>query len=193
MFKLIPILISVLFITSCATTAPVLNKNTPLHIYGVSSLSPTNGNWKVITTSGYQVALGEKSHESDTSVINMSIHQIEDFESDNAFLESVIKQRASAPDIGRFELQKNSEKLIPLNGAVCVKYNTISQDSSAKIKGNESAVMLIEYIGYHCIHPNKKSVGVHMEYSLRHFSDTEYPALNIKADEFFSNVKFTAF
>ena len=170
-----------------------MKKNTPLHIYGVSALSPQSGDWNVITASGYQVALKESLNGGDTGVINMSLYEIEEFESDKDFLAHVIKQRASAPDVGRFELQQNSEKLLPLNTATCVKHETISQDNNAKIKGNKSAVMLIEYIGYNCIHPNKKSVGIHMEYSLRHFIDNKYPGLNKKADGFFSNVKFSAF
>ena len=50
--------------------------------------------------------------------------------------------------------------------------------------------MEIEYIGYNCIHPLKKSVGVHTEYSLRHSNGKEYPELNKNAEEFFSNIKF---
>jgi hypothetical protein len=53
--------------------------------------------------------------------------------------------------------------------------------------------MLIKYIGYNCIHPHKKSVGVHTEYSLCHFSNSKYPALNKNADEFFSHIKFSEF
>ena len=123
----------------------------------------------------------------------MSLYQIPEFDSDKEFLAHVVKHRASSPDIGRFELKENSEQLMPLNGAVCVKHRTISQDNNAKIKDNVTAVMLIEYIGYNCIHPHKKSVGVHTEYSLRHFSNSKYPALNKNADEFFSNIKFSEF
>jgi hypothetical protein len=191
--KIISIGLLLLIITSCATTAPALNINTPLHIYGVSSLSPKNGSWSVITTSGYQVALKTNFKNSDTGVINMSIYEISEFASDKEFLAYVVKHRASSPDIGRFELKKNSEELVSLDGAVCVKHRTTSQDNNAKIKDNESAVMVIEYVGYNCIHPMKKTVAVHTEYSLRHFSDSKYPAFNKDADEFFSNIKFSEF
>ncbi|MGB2739250.1 MAG: hypothetical protein WBC60_01695 [Cognaticolwellia sp.] len=193
MLKIISIAMLSILITSCASTTAVLNTNTPLHIYGVSSSSPNNGNWSVITSSGYQVALKTNLNESDSGVINMSIYEIPAFASDKEFLAHVVKGRASAPDIGRFKLKENSEKLIPLNGAVCVKHRTISQDNNAKIKDNESAVMLVEYIGYNCIHPHKKSVALHTEYSIRHFSHSKYPAFNEHADEFFSNIKFSAF
>ena len=46
--KIISIGILSLLLTACATTAPVLNTNSPLHIYGVSSLSPKNGSWSVL-------------------------------------------------------------------------------------------------------------------------------------------------
>lgn len=191
MFKLATIITSLLFVTSCAAaTSPTLNSSTPVSIYGVTSLSPKNGSWSVITSTGYQVALGTKVTDNGSGVINMSLYQIPEFPSDEEFLSHVIKQRASSPDIGRFELKENTEELANLNGATCVKHRTISQDNNAKIDGNKSAVMQIEYIGYNCIHPFKKSVGVHTEYSLRHFQGKEYPELNKNAEEFFSNIKF---
>lgn len=193
MFKLISIGISFLFITSCTTTKPILNTKTPLHIYGVSASSPNNGNWAVITSSGYQAVIGTTLEDNDSGIINMSIYQIPEFASDDEFLSHIIKHRASSPDIGRFELKENSEELAPLAGAVCVKHKTISQDNNARIKNNESAVLLIEYIGYNCIHPHKKSVGVHTEYSIRHSSSANYPTFNKDADEFFSKIKFSEF
>lgn len=120
----------------------------------------------------------------------MSLYQIPEFPSDEEFLSHVVKQRASSPDIGRFELIENTEELVNLNGALCVKHKTTSQDNNAKIDGNNSAVMLIDYIGYNCIHPFKKSVGVHTEFSLRHFKGKDYPELNKNAEEFFSNIQF---
>jgi hypothetical protein len=132
--KLISIGILFLFITSCATTAPVLNTSTPLYVYGVSALSSENGGWSVITTSGYQVALKTSLNDSDSSVINMSIYQIPEFTSDKEFLAHVVKHRSSSPNIGRFELKKNVEELVPLDGAVCVKHRTTSQDNNAKLK-----------------------------------------------------------
>ena len=191
--KLTTIITSLLFVTSCAATTPTLNSDTPVNIYGVSSLSPKNGGWSVITSTGYQVALGTKLTDKGSGVINMSLYQIPEFPSDEEFLSHVIKHRASSPDIGRFELKENTEELVNLNGATCVMHRTISQDNNAKIDGNKSAVMQIEYLGYNCIHPFKKSVGVHAEYSLRHFKDKEYPELTQNAEEFFSNIKFKEF
>jgi hypothetical protein len=158
-FKLTIIITSLLFMTSCAATSPKLNSSTPVNIYGVSSLSPKNGSWSVITSTGYQVALGTKLTNNSSGVINMSLYQ-------------------------------NTEELVNLNGATCVKHRTISQDNNAKIDGNKSAIMQIEYIGYNCIHPFKKSVGVHTEYSLRYFKGKEYSELNKNAEEFFSNIQF---
>ena len=193
MFKLTIIMTSLLFVTSCAATSHKLNSGTPVNIYGVSSLSPKNGSWSVITSTGYQVALGTKLTDNSSGVINMSLYQLPEFPSDEAFLSHVVKHRASSPDIGRFELKENTEELVNLNGATCVKHRTISQDNNAKIDGNKSAVMQIEYLGYNCIHPFKKSVGVHTEYSLRHFQGKDYPELTKNAEEFFSNMQFKEF
>lgn len=190
MLRLTFIITSLLFVTSCATTSPQLNSGTPVNIYGVSSLSPQNGSWSVITSTGYQVALGTKLKDSSSGVINMSLYQLPEFPSDQEFLSHVVKHRASSPDIGRFELKENREELVKLNGATCVKHRTISQDNNAKIDGNKSAVMQIEYLGYNCIHPYKKSVGVHTEYSLRRFENNEHPELTKNAEEFFNNIQF---
>jgi hypothetical protein len=189
-FKLSAIITSLLFVTSCATTTPKLNAGSPVNIYGVSSLSPNNGDWSVMTSTGYQVVLGTKLPDNSSGIINMSLYQIPEFSSDEDFFSHVVKHRASSPDIGRFDLIENTEVLVSLNGATCVKHKTISQDNKAKINGNKSTVMEIEYIGYNCIHPLKKSVGVHTEYSLRHSNGKEYPELNKNAEEFFSNIKF---
>lgn len=193
MFKLTIIMTSLLFVTSCAATSPKLNSGTPINIYGVSSLSPKNGSWSVITSTGYQVALGTKLTDNSSGVINMSLYQLPEFPSDEEFLSHVVKHRASSPDIGRFELKENTEELVNLNGATCVKHRTISQDNNAKIDGNKSALMQIEYLGYNCIHPFKKSVGVHTEYSLRHFQGKDHPELTKNAEEFFSNMQFKEF
>lgn len=192
-FKLITVMTSLLFVTSCAATSPKLNSGTPVNIYGVSSSSPKNSSWFVITSTGYQVALGTKLTDNSSGVINMSLYQIPEFPSDEEFLSYVIEHRASSPDLGRFELKENTEELVNLNGATCVKHQTISQDNNAKIDGNESAIMQIDYLGYNCIHPFKKSVGVHTEYSLRHFKNKKHPELTKNAEKFFSNIKFKEF
>jgi len=188
--KLTTTIALLLVVTSCATTSPALNPDTPLNIYGATSLSPKSGNWSVITSTGYQVALGTKLNDSASGVINMSLYQIPEFNSDKEFLSHIVKNRASSPDIGRFELKENLEKLTQLNGAIFVKHRTVSQDNNAKIADNQSAKMLIEYIGYNCIHPFNKSVGFHTEYSIRHFSTNEHPDLEKTAKEFFANIQF---
>ena len=190
MLKLTTTIASLLFFTGCATTSPQLNSGAPVNIYGVSSLSPQSGNWYVITSTGYQAVLGTKLKDNGSGIINMSLYQIPEFTSDQEFLSHVVKHRASSPDIGRFELKENTEKLVKLNGAICVRHRTISQDNNAKIDGNKSAEMQIQYIGYNCIHPFKKTVGVNIEYSFRHFKGNEHPELTKNAEEFFSNIQF---
>jgi len=192
-FKII-IILSCLLITSCATVAPVINSNTPINIYGVSALSPQNGSWVVITVSGYQLALAkEASNKNESLVANVSIHQLPKFSSDQEFLEHVVKFRASEPNIGRFESQKKLADISSLNGAVCVKYHSISKDKNAKIQGGDTAVMLLENIGYNCIHPERSTVGVNIEYSLRHFAETNYSLFEKNGNAFFNNIIFTAF
>ena len=194
MLKITTVLVSCLLITSCATTTPVLNPHSPINIYGVTLLPPQNGNWFVMTVSGYQMTLSKEGDNNNESLVaNVSIYQIPEFTSDAEFFGYIKEHRATSPNIGRFDLITNAENLSSLNGAICVKHHNISQDNNAKITGCKTAVMLMENIGYNCIHPKKKSIGVNVEYSLRHFVDTEYPLLNQNAETFFNNIEFTEF
>lgn len=185
---------SCLLMSSCATVAPVINPNTAINIYGVSALAPQNGNWVVMTVSGYQMALAKEGPNNNESLVaNVTIFQLPLFTSDKDFLNHVIKFRESGPDIGRFEIQKNTAKLSSLNGADCVKYHSISKDKNAKIRGGNTAEMLLENIGYNCKHPQKNTVGVNIEYSLRHYAETKYSSFEQNGNNFFQNIKFTDF
>jgi hypothetical protein len=191
-FKII-VLLSSLFIASCATVAPIVNSNSPINIYGVTTLPPQNGDWVVITASGYQSSLGSKGvNKNESQVVNVSIFQLPSLDSDKKFLEYIVSSRASAPNTGRFENKENTENLSSLNGAVCVKYHSISQDTNAKIQGGKAS-MLFESIGYNCQHPKKNTVGVNIEYSSRYFVDTGYSTLQNDSDAFFNNIQFTEF
>jgi hypothetical protein len=191
-FKII-VLLSSLFLASCATVAPIVNSNSPINIYGVTTLSPQNGDWVVITASGYQSSLGSTGvNKNESQVVNVSIFQLPSLDSDKKFLEYIVSSRASAPNTGRFENKENTENLSSLNGAVCVKYHSISQDTNAKIQGGKAS-MLFESIGYNCQHPKKNTVGVNIEYSSRYFVDTRYSTLQNESDAFFNNIQFTEF
>ncbi|MBA6381245.1 MULTISPECIES: hypothetical protein [unclassified Colwellia] len=192
MFKII-VLLSSLFLASCSTVAPIVNSNSPINIYGVTTLPPQNGDWVVITASGYQSSLGSKGvNKNESQVVNVSIFQLPSLDSDKKFLEYIVSSRASAPNTGRFENKENTENLSSLNGAVCVKYHSISQDTNAKIQGGKAS-MLFESIGYNCQHPKKNTVGVNIEYSSRYFVDTGYSTLQNDSDAFFNNIQFTEF
>jgi hypothetical protein len=191
-FKII-ILVSSLFLVSCVTVAPVVNSNSPINIYGVTTFPPQNGSWVVMAASGYQSSLARKgSNKNESFVVNVSIFQLPILDSDHKLLEHIVNSRASTPRTGRFENQQNIENLSTLNGAVCVKYHSISKDTNAKIEGGK-ALMLLESIGYNCQHPKKNTVGVNIEYSSRYFEGSENSSLENDSDAFFNNVKLTEF
>ena len=193
MYRIVVIFLSI-FITSCATVAPVVNPNDSISIYGVSSLPPQNGDWSVLTVSGYQMSLTKNgSIKNESLAVNVSIYQLPVFPTDEGFLKHVIQGRAAEPDIGRFEVLTNSESIATLNGANCVVYHSISKDKRAQIQGGDTAVMLLENRGYNCKHPENVTVGVIIEYSLRHFPESEYLSFEKNANEFASNIKFTDF
>ncbi len=192
MFKII-VLVSSIFLASCATVAPIVNSNSPINIYGVTTLPPQSGNWVIIAASGYQSSLGSKgSNKNESLVVNVSIFQLPSLDSDEKFLEYIVNSRASTPNTGRFENQENTENLSSLSGAVCVKYHSISKDTNAKIQGGKAS-MLFESIGYNCQHPKKNTVGVNIEYSSRYFADTGHSTLQNDSDAFFNNINFTEF
>ena len=181
------------FLVSCVTTAPIVNPSSEISLYGVSSLPPQNGSWTVITASGYQASLGKAGEKKNESLVaNLYIYKLPELSSDEAFLSHVAKGREAEPDIGRFEILKNDQAVATLNGADCVSYHSISKDKSAKIHGG-TAAMLLENLGYHCKHPKNHTVGVNIEYSLRHYPDTSYSSFETDAERFFSNVQFTEF
>lgn len=187
------VLVSSIFLASCTTVAPIVNSNSSINIYGVTTLPPQNGDWLVIAASGYQSSLGSKGlNENESFVVNVSIFKLPSLDSDKKLLEYIVSSRASTPDTGRFENQENTENLSALNGAVCVKYRSLSKDTNAKIQGGKAS-MLFESIGYNCQHPKKNTVGVNIEYSSRYFADTEYLTLEKDSDAFFNNIKFTEF
>ena len=189
------LLVAISFIlTSCVTVAPVVNPNTELSIYGVSLMPPQNEGWIVMVANGYQVTLAKStSNKNESLVANVSIFQLPELSSDKEFLEHVIRGHAEAPDIGRFEDQGTSDELSSLNGAVCIKYHHMSKDKAAHVQGGNTAIMILENYGYNCQHPKNPRVGVHAEYSLRHFSETTYPLLEQNSDAFFNTIEFGDF
>jgi hypothetical protein len=187
------ILVSSLFLASCATVAPVVNSKSPINIYGVTTLPPQNGDWVVMAASGYQSSLASKgSNKNESFVVNVSIFQLPELDSDKKFLEYIVNSRASTPNTGRFENQENTENLSSLNGAICVKYHSISKDTNAKTQDGKAS-MLLESIGYNCQHPKKNTVGVNIEYSSRYFANNEDSSLKNDSAAFFNNIKFTEF
>ncbi len=181
-------------LTSCVTIAPVVNPNNEISIYGVTSLPPQNGNWTLLAAAGYQISLAkEGSQKNESLVANVVIYQIPEFTNNDEFLSHISQGRAAEPDIGRFENIKNEEILTLFKDVTCVKYHSISKDKAARLQTGDTAEMLLESMGYHCIHPKNNTVGVNIEYSLRHFSDTNYPMYPKDANEFFNNIKFTKF
>jgi hypothetical protein len=181
-------------LVSCVTVAPVVNPNSEISVYGVSSLPPQNGDWTLLTASGYQVSLAkEGSKKNESLVANISIYQLPEFATDKEFLGHVTQGRAAEPNIGRFEIEKNDEVLSALNGVDCVKYHSISKDKAARVQGGGITTMLLENIGYNCKHPKNHMVGVNIEYSIRHYPETNYSSFEVDAANFFNNVEFTEF
>ena len=187
------LLLSSLLIASCATVTPFVSPNSIINIYGVTAKTPRDGNWVMVATSGYQSSLASQgANENESLVVNVSIFQIPVVGSEQEFLELVVKSRAATPKTGRFENHSNAEELSRLNGALCVKYHSVSIDKNARTKDGTTS-MLLESIGYNCQHPLNETVGVNIEYSSRHFEETPNLSLDEDSAEYFGNIQFTEF
>jgi hypothetical protein len=108
-------------------------------------------------------SVGSKGvNKNESQVVTFSIFQLPSLDSDINFIEYIVSSRASALNMGRFENRENrenrekTENISSLNGPVCVKYHSISQDTNAKIQGGKAS-MLFENIGYNCQHSKKYS------------------------------------
>jgi len=192
MNKIVILLLSLL-LSACVTIAPVINPSSTIDIYGVQALPPQNGNWLVMLANGYQSTLASKGlNQNESLVVNVSIFQLPELDSETKLLAHIVSLRGSEPDTGRFVKQESSDILSSLNDATCVKYQSISVDKNAVIAGGK-ATMLLESIGYNCQHPLRRTVGVNIEYSSRHFEDTPNLTIINDSESFFKTVSFTEF
>ena len=160
---------------------------------GLSVLPPQEEKWALMIGSTFQVAFGKGGPQSDaTYMAVVDLYQLPDFESADQFFAHVSKGRLAEPDIGRFRFIKNEEELRRGEDFYCLEYKTISKDQGAATPAGKKT-MLLQMIGRHCQHPKRKNVGVHIEYSHRHYAGDEDPEIQRKADAFLDHVTFTDF
>jgi len=173
---------------------PILNPNNRLSIYGLSVLPPTDGEWLLMHVSGYQLTMARRGDRKDESLVtNLSIFELPDFSSNEEFKTYISKERANEPEIGRFKIVSNIEKLETLNNVNCIKYHSSSEDKYAQLTDGKTAAMILQNYGYICQHPLNKKVGVGIEYSLRKFSSSRYPDFVENANFYALTVQFKSF
>lgn len=184
----------ILFLASCVSMPPAVSSSTAIPISGLSVFPPENGKWHKVQHSAYQLVLMSRGKEKDESIgVNVSLFQLPKFDSDDQFLSYVKQGRSQEPKTGRFNILNNKEAISALKEAKCVKYHSISEDHGAnKVSSNPSS-MLLENIAYNCKHPLNESVGVNIEYSLRHYQKSSYESLESDAIAFFNAVNFLTF
>lgn len=184
----------ILLLASCVSMPPAVNPSTAIPLSGLSVFPPVNGKWHKVQHSAYQLVLMSRGKEKDESIgVNISLFQLPQFDSDDEFLSYVKQGRSQEPNTGRFNILKNNESISALKEAKCVKYHSISEDHGAKKVSSNSSLMLLENIGYNCKHPLNQSVGVNIEYSLRHYQKQTYESLGSDSKEFFNKIKFLNF
>lgn len=182
------------FLAGCAPAAglQMAGRDGTIGISGVSIVPPREAGWRSIMNTTFQLSIGKEGRNYSTYVANAQLYKLPDFTSENEFLKLVAEGRRAEPDTGRFALVRNDEVLARHDGALCVKYNTVTEDRAARTPDGPKTMLRNEY-GYHCQHPAKKNVGVLFSYSQRHTPEDADPALEKKAVEFFAGVRFAPF
>jgi hypothetical protein len=170
--------VMLLLLSSCAhNLSQIIDTSKRIDISGVSVLPPQETNWHILTLSSFQLTLGKQGQQPGESYVTVaSTYKLPDLTTEDDFLKKVSEGRASRPQTGRFESIKNDETLAQGRETLCMRYNTVSQDNAARVNG-EKKVMILEMVGYHCQHPKNKHIGVNFEYSHRHYSGNNDPAI----------------
>jgi hypothetical protein len=162
-------------------------------VSGVSILPPQEPDWKILSMSSFQLALGKRANsQGETYAVVVSTFNLPKVETEEEFLKNISDTRAAAPKIGRFVVLKQEETLFPGKEGYCLRYHTVSGDNAARI-GSEKRQMIFETRGYICQHPQNKLIGINVEYSHRYFGGNEDPAFEAKANAFWDQVQFTDF
>jgi hypothetical protein len=184
-----------LFLVGACTPASSLQmtgRDGTVGISGVSIVPPKEAGWRSLMNTTYQLSMGKEGRSYSTYVANAQLYPLPDFTSESEFLKVISEGRRAEPDTGRFTLLKNDEALARHDGALCVKYHTVTEDRAARTPAGPKAMLRSEY-GYYCQHPARKNVGVWFSYSLRHNAADPDPALEQKAADFFEGVRFAPF
>lgn len=160
---------------------------------GVSFVLPPKHRWAAIIRTTYQAAFGALGMpKNDTLIVASSVYNIRPFATKEEFLSMVREGRANEPETGRFENLRNVEELYADRPETCVIYKSASKDFGAEAKrGGDYSVL--EMVGMHCVHPDKPSVGIHVELSRKAPPGTTYPTLEADALSLLRSVRFGAF
>ncbi|MFT3805444.1 hypothetical protein [Arenimonas sp.] len=71
----------------------------------------------------------------------------------------------------------------------CVRYDMIAHDHAAKNKG-DLAYLVMRTVGRFCLHPDDRSVGLDIFYSVRYIPTLDPATLIAEGDAFLASVKF---
>ena len=176
MYRTLLVSLSVLLV-SCVSTPnyQYLQGGERVDQPGVSFVLPTGQKWAAIMRSTYQSAFGALGMpKNETVIVSSTVYKIDPPASKQDFLKEVHQGRFSEPNTGRFEVIRNSEQLYDERSETCVIYRSASKDFGAEAKRGDQYSFL-DMIGMHCVHPNKPTVGIQVEFSLKAPPETKYP------------------
>ncbi len=168
---------------------------TRLVFEGFSFMPPNEKGWIVIKKGDDWVALAKRGAAMDeTYAIQASLlMKLPEFKSDQEFLRFSRQAFNNNSDSGRFQILQSSDRLVNGKRGKCVKFYTQSKDRDPLTRSKRKGHMILEIMGFSCLHPDDKSKGVLISHSKRYFPGQKTERITERSWELFRSLEFEKF
>ena len=195
-FKLMTVLLLVLFVTSCASSLVNIEKeNTPFERPSYIIFSPAGDGWKLDEfdiSGGHSLVFGlpDLTLKSRTHTLYTRVDEIYSyakFDSPEDFLSFFRKGQLIGEDPRRFNTIESVSKLDEKFGDYSISYYMKAEDHGARYR--DAPYLIIESLGYYFIHPYAKNLIVNVYRSERGKPDELDKSFKDKALQFIDGLK----
>jgi hypothetical protein len=159
---------------------------------GFSFQPPREKGWIVIKKGNDWVALAKKGAAVDeTYAIQASLlMKLPEFKNDQEFLRFSRRAFNNDSDGGRFQILKSSDRLVKGKRGNCVKFYTQSRDKDPLTRSRRKGSMILEIMGFTCLHPQDRKKGVIISHSKRYFPGQKTERITERSWELFRSLAF---
>ncbi len=170
----------------------LMETGTRLVFEGFSFMPPNEKGWLVIKKGDDWVALARKGAAMDeTYAIQASLlMKLPEFKNDQEFLRFSRQAFNNDSDGGRFQILKHSDRLVQGKRGRCVKFYTQSKDKDPLTRSKRKGYMILEIMGFTCLHPDDKKKGVLISHSKRYFPGQKTERITERSWELFRSLEF---